>query len=100
MAAEPGGVMAAAREGPVAGDAIAAIDRDRPPGARAPGQDAAPVEKDLARGADRQECRYHGADRGLSEAPRRTPVDPGDLLKHRGKGQRVDLGPADGPRQE
>src|SRR5579885_1359322 len=67
MTAEPGGMMTAAGEGPVAGDAIAALDRDRAPaGARAPGEHGARIApEDRHRRLGRQIGRDHGGDRGL-----------------------------------
>src|SRR5205823_14629512 len=48
MAAEPGGVVAAAGKAPGRGHPVAALDDPRLSGSRAPGEDAAGSAKDLA----------------------------------------------------
>ena len=101
VAAEPGGMAAAAGEAPRAGDAIAAVHRDRARViARAPGQHRARGAEDLARGLRREIGRGHGAAGGLAEAPRRARVVPGDLLDDLDEREGIHLAPVEEAGQE
>ena len=80
MAAEPGRVVAAAREAPCCGHPVAALDDSRLAGPGAPGEDAArPAKHLLCRG--RVEIGgSHRAAGALVQAPRRAGVALGDLF--------------------
>ena len=102
MRTEPGGVPATRREGPLPGDAIAALDLHRPDlRTRPPGQHRLRVlAENRARRRRVQVSRGHRAAARLAQTPGHRGVGPGDRFDHLKESERVGLQPADRPRQQ
>jgi len=87
MAAEPGGVVAAAGKAPGRGHKVAVLDDPRCARSRTPDEDAARPAEDLARGLGLEIGRGDRTARGLVETPRRRGVGLGDLLDDRNEAE-------------
>ena len=101
LRAQPGGMAAAAGEGPYAGRAIAALDGHRL-GLRAgsPGQHGARIAEDSMGDRRIEVGRRHGAAAGLAQAPGGAGVGRGDGLDDVEERDRIGLEPALRARQQ
>ena len=100
VAAEPGRVLAAAREQPRAGHPVAAIDRDGGPVGRTRRHDRTRVAENVAYDLGLQVCGRHHGSGCLADAPGGAGIRLGDLLDGLKERRGIELAAAKPARQQ